>query len=154
MCIILLDMHFITLQIWIIILFDKNQFPATIVISVVIIYYLWNNNNAWFFRIGEALEKYDSNRSKQINKQQTNRYEKYYRQIGLNIAYYRKLRGMSQMALAEATDLSRTHISNIEAPNMKTSLSLESLFDIAGVLQVAPRALLDFRDEKPQDFHE
>ena len=78
---------------------------------------------------------------KQINKQQTNRYEKYYRQIGLNIAYYRKLRGMSQMALAEA-------------PNMKTSLSLESLFDIAGVLQVAPRALLDFRDEKPQDFHE
>ena len=80
---------------------------------------------------------------KQINKQQTNRYEKYYRQIGL-----------SQMALAEATDLSRTHISNIEAPNMKTSLSLESLFDIAGVLQVAPRALLDFRDEKPQDFHE
>ena len=76
------------------------------------------------------------------------------RQIGLNIAYYRKLRGMSQMALAEATDLSRTHISNIEAPNMKTSLSLESLFDIAGVLQVAPRALLDFRDEKPQDFHE
>ena len=87
---------------------------------------------------------------KQINKQQTNRYEKYYRQIGLNIAYYRKLRGMSQMALAEATDLSRTHISNIEAPNMKTSLS----FDIAGVLQVAPRALLDFRDEKPQDFHE
>ena len=64
MCIILLDMHFITLQIWIIILFDKNQFPATIVISVVIIYYLWNNNNAWFFRIGEALEKYDSNRSK------------------------------------------------------------------------------------------
>ena len=82
------------------------------------------------------------------------RYEKYYRQIGLNIAYYRKLRGMSQMALAEATDLSRTHISNIEAPNMKTSLSLESLFDIAGVLQVAPRALLDFRDEKPQDFHE
>ena len=33
-------------------------------------------------------------------------------------------------------------------------ISLESLFDIAGVLQVAPRALLDFRDEKPQDFHE
>ena len=64
MCIVLLDMHFMILQIWIIILFDKNQFPATIVISVVIIYYLWNNNNAWFFRIGEALEKYDSNRSK------------------------------------------------------------------------------------------
>ncbi len=91
---------------------------------------------------------------KQLNKEHASRYDKYYRQIGLNIAYYRKLRGISQMALAEATDLSRTHISNIEAPNMKTSISLESLFDIAGVLQVAPRALLDFRDEKPQDFHQ
>ncbi|MFR0944588.1 MAG: helix-turn-helix domain-containing protein [Clostridia bacterium] len=87
---------------------------------------------------------------KQINKQQTNRYEKYYRQIGLNIAYYRKLRGMSQMALAEATDLSRTHISNIEAPNMKTSLSLESLFDIAGVLAgcTAPRSISVMRNRR------
>lgn len=107
------------------------------------------------FRIGEGtLKNMTAIDQKQINKQQTNRYEKYYRQIGLNIAYYRKLRGMSQMALAEATDLSRTHISNIEAPNMKTSLSLESLFDIAGVLRLHRRALLDFRDEKPQDFHE
>lgn len=87
---------------------------------------------------------------KQINKQQTNRYEKYYRQIGLNIAYYRKLRGMSQMALAEATDLSRTHISNIEAPNMKTSLSLESLFDIAGVLRLhrAPCSISVMRNRR------
>ncbi len=55
------------------------------------------------------------------------KHELYYKQIGLNIAYYRKLRNLSQMALAEAVDLSRTHISNIEAPNMKTSISLESL---------------------------
>lgn len=73
------------------------------------------------------------------------KHELYYKQIGLNIAYYRKLRNLSQMALAEAVDLSRTHISNIEAPNMKTSISLESLFDIAEVLQVAPKELLDFR---------
>ena len=69
---------------------------------------------------------------KQINKQQTNRYEKYYRQIGLNIAYYRKLRGMSQMALAEATDLSRTHISNIEAPAISKRLSKERLVFMFG----------------------
>lgn len=74
------------------------------------------------------------------------KYERYYKQIGLNIAYYRKMRNLSQMALAEAVDLSRTHISNIEAPNMKTSLSLESLFDIASVLKVPPKALLDFRE--------
>ena len=83
--------------------------------------------------------------------EQYRRYESYYRQIGFNIAYYRKIRGLTQMDLAEKVDLSRTHISNIEAPNMRTSLSLESLFDIAQALRVAPRDLLDFRDgERPR----
>ncbi len=80
------------------------------------------------------------------------KYELYYQQLGLNIAYYRKLRHMTQLDLAEFADMSRTHISNIEAPNMKTSLSLDSLFAIAEILQVAPKDLLDFRigleDEK------
>ena len=39
-----------------------------------------------------------------------------FRLLGLTIAYYRKLRGLTQAELAEATNLSRTHISNIEAP--------------------------------------
>lgn len=42
-----------------------------------------------------------------------------FRLLGLTIAYYRKLRGLTQAELAEATNLSRTHISNIEAPNGK-----------------------------------
>ena len=54
-----------------------------------------------------------------------------FRLLGLTIAYYRKLRGLTQAELAEATNLSRTHISNIEAPNGKTSISLNKLFDIA-----------------------
>ena len=37
-----------------------------------------------------------------------------FRLLGLTIAYYRKLRGLTQAELAEATNLSRTHISNIE----------------------------------------
>ena len=45
-----------------------------------------------------------------------------FRLLGLTIAYYRKLRGLTQAELAEATNLSRTHISNIEAPNGKTSI--------------------------------
>lgn len=73
------------------------------------------------------------------------KYDLYYKEIGLNIAYYRKLRNLSQLELAEAVNLSRTHISNIEAPNMKTGISLESLFDIAEALQIAPKELLDFR---------
>ena len=69
-----------------------------------------------------------------------------FRLLGLTIAYYRKLRGLTQAELAEATNLSRTHISNIEAPNGKTSMSLNKLFDIADVLEVPVKDLFDFRD--------
>lgn len=69
-----------------------------------------------------------------------------FRLLGLTIAYYRKLRGLTQAELAEATNFSRTHISNIEAPNGKTSISLNKLFDIADVLEVPVKDLFDFRD--------
>ena len=69
-----------------------------------------------------------------------------FRLLGLTIAYYRKLRGLTQAELAEATNISRTHISNIEAPNGKTSISLNKLFDIADVLEVPVKDLFDFRD--------
>lgn len=69
-----------------------------------------------------------------------------FRLLGLTIAYYRKLRGLTQAELAEAINLSRTHISNIEAPNGKTSISLNKLFDIADVLEVPVKDLFDFRD--------
>ena len=69
-----------------------------------------------------------------------------FRLLGLTIAYYRKLRGLTQAELAEATNLSRTHISKIEAPNGKTSISLNKLFDIAEVLEVPVKDLFDFRD--------
>ena len=69
-----------------------------------------------------------------------------FRILGLTIAYYLKLRGLTQAELAEATNLSRTHISNIEAPNGKTSISLNKLFDIADVLEVPVKDLFDFRD--------
>ena len=69
-----------------------------------------------------------------------------FRLLGLTIAYYRKLRGLTQAELAGATNLSRKHISNIEAPNGKTSISLNKLFDIADVLEVPVKDLFDFRD--------
>lgn len=71
--------------------------------------------------------------------------EKYIR-LGLNIAYHRKLKGMTQLDLAEAVDISRTHISNIEAPNVPTSVSLETLFDIADALDVSVDVLFRFND--------
>ena len=67
-----------------------------------------------------------------------------YKMLGLNIAYYRKLRGLSQLQLAEKANLSRTFVSCIEAPNVPTSISLESLLNIADVLDVPAAKLLNF----------
>ena len=75
------------------------------------------------------------------------KYKQNFKIIGLNIAYYRKLKGLSQMQLAEKANISRTHFSNIEAPNMPTSISLETLFDIAEILDVPAAYLLSFRNE-------
>ena len=49
------------------------------------------------------------------------------RLLGLTIAFYRRARGLTQSELAEAVHISRTHMSNIEAPNSHTSLSLNKL---------------------------
>lgn len=67
-----------------------------------------------------------------------------YKMIGLNIAYHRKLKGLTQLELAEAINISRTHMSNIEAPNMPTSISLETLLDIADTLGIPAKNLLSF----------
>ena len=69
-----------------------------------------------------------------------------YKQLGLTVAYYRKMRGLTQLQLAEHTNLSRTHISNLEAPNMPTSISLDKLFDIYDVLGIPVKALFEFRE--------
>ena len=67
-----------------------------------------------------------------------------YKTIGLNISYYRKLRGLTQLQLADRINISRTHMSNIEAPNMPTSLSLEVLLSIADELDIPAYKLLQF----------
>lgn len=68
-----------------------------------------------------------------------------YIQLGLNIAYYRKLIGYTQEELAEEANLSRSYISTIEAPNEVKTISLEVLFDIAKALKIEPSKLLEFR---------
>ena len=76
-----------------------------------------------------------------FNKSENKHYDKY-RRMGLNIALQRKLKKMTQADLAEAINISRTHMSNIEAPNMITAVSLEVIFNISDVLQITPDVLL------------
>lgn len=76
------------------------------------------------------------------------KYAQQYKEIGLKVAYYRKLRGYSQMKFAEMIDISRTHLSNIEAPNVPTSISLELLFKISEVLDVEIKEFFEFHTKK------
>ena len=71
--------------------------------------------------------------------------EQEYKLIGLNIAYYRKLSNLTQLQLAELAGISRTHMSNIEAPNMPTSISLDTLMDLADVMGIPVSSLLTFK---------
>lgn len=66
-----------------------------------------------------------------------------YRQLGLNIAYYRKERGLSQIQLADRIDVSRTHMSRIE--NNDCAVSLDVIFSIAKALEVPVNRLFEFR---------
>lgn len=80
-----------------------------------------------------------------MSKKAINNHAQEFKMIGLNIAYYRKLKGITQLQLAECINISRTHMSNIEAPNMSTSVSLETLLDIADALEIPASALLSFK---------
>lgn len=67
-----------------------------------------------------------------------------YNRIGLNIAYQRKLKKLTQIQLSEIAGISRTHMSNIEAPNMVTPISLEVIFNIADALEIPVETLFKF----------
>ncbi len=63
--------------------------------------------------------------------------------LGLNISFYRKKKGLSQIKLAELINISRTHMSRIETADC--AVSLEVLFDICYALDIEPKTLFDFK---------
>lgn len=63
-----------------------------------------------------------------------NKYYKDYKNLGMNIAYYRKLRGISQEKLSEMANISRTHMSRIETADC--AVSLDVVFALAEALQI------------------
>ncbi len=63
-------------------------------------------------------------------------------QLGITIAMTRKLKGLSQEALADKAGISRTQLSCIEAPGLAYSFSMDSFFNIADALEVDPADLI------------
>ena len=63
--------------------------------------------------------------------------------LGLKIAYYRKKRGYTQENLAEKVGISLNFLAQVEGTGTIRGISLETLFKMADVLQVAPSKLLE-----------
>ncbi len=70
-----------------------------------------------------------------------------YLQLGLKIAYYRKLRGLTQEQLAEQVGRTPAFIGHVEAPNIQKAISLDTLFEVAEVLDIPPYKFLMFDPE-------
>ena len=71
-------------------------------------------------------------------------YYNQYRNLGLNIAFYRKFKGYTQIELAELLDIDRSHMSAIELANV--GVSLDVIFKICEVLEIQPKNLFDFKE--------
>lgn len=72
-----------------------------------------------------------------------NQHEKY-RKLGLNISYYRKDKGYTQLELSELLDIDRTHMQKIETAN--AGVSLDVLFRLSDLLKVPVCKFFEFRD--------
>ena len=71
-------------------------------------------------------------------------YQDYYRKMGMNIAYYRRMQNLTQEALGAKLSIDQTHMSKIEMASV--GISLDMLFAIAEALNVQPNKFLEFRD--------
>ena len=71
-------------------------------------------------------------------------YKESYRKLGLNIAFYRKDRGLTQMQLAELLDITNQAVSKWENGKGMPDVSL-LIFKMCNILSVSPKDLFDFR---------
>lgn len=68
------------------------------------------------------------------------------RYIGLRIAYFRKLRGLTQEKLADKVYINKHYLSHIESGSTQKVISLPLLIKIAKALEVELALLVDSSD--------
>lgn len=71
-----------------------------------------------------------------------------YKQIGAKIAYYRKMRDLTQEALAQKIHISRSSIGRIERGKYNHNISLSLLMDIADGLGIELSMLVCFDEQE------
>ncbi len=71
------------------------------------------------------------------------KYREQYIKFGLKVQYYRKLRGLTQEAFADAIGKSWSFVAKIESPTRPFGVSMETLFTIADTLQVPVSKLFE-----------
>lgn len=71
------------------------------------------------------------------------KYKQQFIKFGLKVQYYRKLRGMTQEAFADRIGKSWSFIAKIESPTQAFGVSMETLFQIADVLEIPASKLFD-----------
>ena len=70
-----------------------------------------------------------------------------YNTVRKNIKKYRKLKGMTQQDLADASDFSHGYIREIESLNMGSTFSLDAVEKIANGLGINFKLLFDENDD-------
>lgn len=63
-------------------------------------------------------------------------------QLGIAVSTLRRIRGLSHEKLAEKANISRSLLSNIEAPNMAYGFSLNVFYNLADALEISPEQLI------------
>ena len=71
-------------------------------------------------------------------------FEQEYKQIGLKISYYRKLKGLTQEKLADKLGVATSYIGQMEAAGMYKPISLTTLLRIAQALETPAYKFLEF----------
>jgi transcriptional regulator with XRE-family HTH domain len=74
--------------------------------------------------------------------------EFYFKQIGYQIAGYRKKKNLTQQQLADKAHISRSSIGKIECGNYNRNISLSMLIDIADALEINFTLLFSFTKKK------
>ena len=72
--------------------------------------------------------------------------------IGLRIAYFRKLKNITQVALAEKLSINKNYLSHIESGSANKAVSLPLLIRISKALDVDLSLLTDLSDLKTNEL--